>query len=170
MEFLDERPIVSVNLGNDLQKSRAYPTDLSKQLLDCLCAKQAYNIVLIGDKNDQDRARKYGDDSFLNDKNIYNLTNKTSVAQYVSVIRESDLLITIDSSAMHIAAAVNTPFVTLLGKSTSAFCTVQPKVDFGVYLKFLKSTVVGRSFCWPVFLGKKDKIGKFSQKLCFSLF
>ena len=36
---------------------------------------------------------------------------------------------------MHIAAAVHTKFVALLGLSTSPTSTILPKVDFGIALK-----------------------------------
>ena len=46
-----------------------------------------------------------------------------------------DILITIDSAAMHIAAAVKTAFIALLGLSTSPTSTILPRSQTGVFLK-----------------------------------
>jgi ADP-heptose:LPS heptosyltransferase len=135
LDMPTDKPVIALNLGNDYQKYRAYPCDLSKELIDQLSSLETYRLVLIGDWKDAERAKNYGANKELEAKNVYNLTNKTTVSEYVNVVRNSDLLITIDSSAMHIAAAVSTPFITILGKSTSAFCTVKPKIEFGTYLK-----------------------------------
>jgi heptosyltransferase-1 len=43
------------------------------------------------------------------------LAGKTTLREYISLVRQSDLVVCSDSSAMHIAAAVNTPFVALFG-------------------------------------------------------
>ena len=45
----------------------------------------------------------------------------------VDVIASLDLLISIDSGPMHIAAAVNVPFIAVVGLGTSPWSTVAPK-------------------------------------------
>jgi len=47
--------------------------------------------------------------------NSFNLTGKTSLPELVEIIRNSKLLIGNETSAVHIAAAVNTPSVCVLG-------------------------------------------------------
>ena len=46
--------------------------------------------------------------------NVLDLSGKTSVGELVTSIANMDILITIDSAAMHIAAAVKTAFIALL--------------------------------------------------------
>ncbi|MUP39089.1 glycosyltransferase family 9 protein [Labilibaculum euxinus] len=125
-----------MGLGNDIQGSRAYINQLSLELIHLLLEKQQYNLVLIGDKNDAKRNNFYFDQipQELRGR-ILNYSGKTDVGTHINIIKKLDVLITIDTSPMHVAVMVLTPFIVLLGKSTSAFSTVQPKVDFGVYLK-----------------------------------
>lgn len=63
-----------------------------------------------------------------------NFTGKTDIATFIDIIADVDLLVTIDTSAMHIAAATNTKFIALIGQGTSPFCLIKPKVPFGSYL------------------------------------
>ena len=115
-------------------------------MIQGLIKSEEFNIILIGDKNDALRADKYNIKDHVKAGNIINFTNRTSVSEYINLINKSNLLITIDSSAMHIAAAVGTSFITVLGKSTSPFCTVKPKVDFGIYLKEEKGLIDEEQF------------------------
>ena len=134
--FANDLPVVGLGLGNDVQGSRAYTKKLSLELIHLLLETHQYNLVLIGDKNDAKRNNFYLDQIPKELKaRILNYSGKTDVGTHINIIKNLDVLITIDSSAMHIAAAVLTPFIVLLGKSTSAFSTVQPKVSFGRYLK-----------------------------------
>jgi len=135
INFPNKKPTIALNLGNDSQQFRAYPADLSLELIKNLIHAEEFNLILIGDTNDALRAEQYNLKDQIKAGNIVDFTNKTSVSEYINLINKSDLLVTIDSSAMHIAAVVGTPFITILGKSTSPFCTVKPNVDFGIYLK-----------------------------------
>ncbi len=146
INFQNKRPIIALNLGNDTQQSRAYPSNHSLDLIKKLIHTEEFNLILIGDKNDALRAKHYNVLDNDQNRNLYNFTNKTSVSEYINLIKQSDLLITIDSSAMHIAAAVGTPFITILGKSTSPFCTVKPKVNFGIYLKEERNLIDEKQF------------------------
>ena len=140
--FANDLPIVGLGLGNDVQGSRAYTKKLSLELIHLLLEKKQYNLVLIGDKNDAKRNDFYEEQIPLELKaRIRNYSGKTDVGTHINIIKNLDVLITIDSSAMHIAVAVLTPFIVLLGKSTSAFSTVQPKVSFGHYLKKEKNLI-----------------------------
>ncbi len=90
-----------------------------------------YNIVLIGDKQDNINNNKYHEFLDKENINVQHLSKKTNISEFIDLIGSLDLLITIDSSAMHIVAATQTPFLVLIGKGTSAFDTVCPKVKFG---------------------------------------
>lgn len=60
---------------------------------------------------------------------------RTTIEGFINTIANVDLIITIDSSALHIAAAVKTPFIALMGLSTSPTSTILPKVPLGRILK-----------------------------------
>jgi heptosyltransferase-2 len=115
-------------LGSD-KGSRGYPKDLSLKLFE-LIKNEDYHIIFLGDREDQKSNSIYSQKV----KNSQELSAKTSIAQFIDIIATLDLLVTIDTSAMHIAAATNTDFIALIGKGTSPFCLVKPKVDFGIYL------------------------------------
>lgn len=126
----NDKPLVGFVLGGTNKGTRSYPTELSLKLFQQI-KNDNYNIVLIGDKQDNINNDIY--QTFLEKENIdvQNLSGKTDIAEFIDLISSLDLLVTIDSSAMHIASATKTPFLILLGKGTSAFDTVYPKVEFG---------------------------------------
>ncbi len=119
---------IALVLGTD-KGDRGYPLEHSKKLC-LLLEKKPYQILLLGDKNDQRTNSIYH--ALLPD--AIDLTGKTSIAAFIDIIASVDLLVSIDTSAIHIAAATHTNFITLLGQGTSAFSIVKPKVDFGSYL------------------------------------
>ena len=129
---LHKRPLVGFLLGGDNKHSRKYPKNLSLDLMQILNSN--INVVLLGDKNDTKNNILYENKLLKLGKNCINLSAKTSLANFIDVIAKLDFLVTIDSSAMHIASAVSTPFLVLVGKGSSAFDTVYPKVDFGSFI------------------------------------
>lgn len=133
LKFPNNNKIIGFVLGGDNKGSRQYPTNLSLALFELLKDKN-YNIVLLGDHSDSDVNNIYEKILLKNNTYSHNLSGQTSVGEYIDIIGNLDLLVTIDSSAMHIAAATNTPFIVLVGKGTSVFETVKPKVTFGTYL------------------------------------
>lgn len=110
---------------------RRYPDTHSVQLLRLL-HQHGYNLVLIGDQKDNLKHQEY---ARVVDSGILNLTGQTNVEGLFNTIANADLLITIDSAAMHAAAALKTPFIALMGLSTSPTSTITPKVAFGKILK-----------------------------------
>jgi len=125
---------VAFVLGGNNKSTRTYPTNLSKELFKLLKTTNI-NIILLGDKDDNFNNNIYEEFLKINNCEVTNLSGKTSVAEFIDIIACTDLLVTIDSSAMHIAAATNTKFITLIGKGTSIFEIVKPKVNFGIYLQ-----------------------------------
>lgn len=128
--FENQQPTIGLYLGGKNKGYRRYPEQLSVELLKQL---SGYNIVLIGDKNDNANHETYLEEARL--PNAINLTGKTTVEGLINTISNLDLLVTIDSAAMHIAAATETPFIALMGLSTSPTSVILPKVDFGKILK-----------------------------------
>ena len=62
------------------------------------------------------------------------LTATTKVADLVGIINSVDLVITIDSGQLHMAAALGTPYVAVVGFGTSPWSCVVPKVPQGIHL------------------------------------
>jgi len=125
--------VIGFVLGGDNKGSRTYPKDLSLELFKLL-KNENIDIVLLGDKDDNQNNKIYEDYLKSIQININNLSGKTTIAEFIDAIASLDLLVTIDTSAMHISAATDTPFITLIGKGTSVFESVRPKVNFGKYL------------------------------------
>ena len=133
IEKQSTRPTVGFVLGGANKDTRFYPKDLSLELFKLLKTEEL-NIVLLGDKDDSEHNIVY--ETYLSEQQVgcQNLSGQTNVSEFIDCIAEVDLLVTIDTSALHIAAAVETNFILLQGKGTSAFSLVQPKVSFGEYI------------------------------------
>lgn len=111
---------------------RSYPGEYAIQLIRQLHLK-GYNIVLIGDQKDNIQQAEYVKAAHCD--HVINLTGQTTIEGFFNTIAHLDLLITIDSAAMHAAAALKVPFVALMGLSTSPTSAIIPKVPFGKVLK-----------------------------------
>ena len=130
--FNNTNPNIGLYLGGENKSFRKYPDNHSIRLLELLAEKN-YNLILIGDQNDNIKHQEYI--ATVRKENIINLSGSTSLEDFFNTIAHLNLLITIDSSAMHIAAALKVPFIALLGLSTSPTSTIIPKVPLGRILK-----------------------------------
>lgn len=129
--FDNGQKTIGLYLGGVCKSFRRYPDDLSVSLLRLL-HDNGYNLVLLGDRNDREKHHSYA--RHIN-SNIIDLTGKTDTEGMFNTIAHLDALITIDSSALHVAAALKIPFVVLLGLSTSPTSAILPKVSHGRALK-----------------------------------
>lgn len=130
----EKNPTVGFVLGGANKGSRQYTPQLSLELFKLL-KDEPIDIVFLGDADDAQAHSIYS--QYLKENSslkVNDFSGQTNVAQLIDTIGALDLLVTIDTSAMHIAAATYTPFITLVGKGTSIFEVVRPKVDFGIYL------------------------------------
>lgn len=131
-QFDNSHKTIALYLGGANKIFRRYPDEYAVQLLRLL-NRQGYNLLLIGDGNDNIKHTQYADEARID--HLINLTGRTTIEDFINTIANVDLLITIDSSALHIAAAVKTPFIALMGFSTSPTSTILPKVASGRILK-----------------------------------
>lgn len=143
--FDNNQKTIGLYLGGPNKVHRRYPDEMAIELIKSLTT---YNIVLIGDKNDNISHAAY--EQAVHHPNILNLTGKTTVEEYINTIANLDLLITIDSSAMHIAAAVKTPFIALMGLSTNQFSAIAPKVNFGTILKIEENMIQEENYIYNI--------------------
>ncbi|MEG2791907.1 MAG: glycosyltransferase family 9 protein [Odoribacter sp.] len=130
--FDNPQKTIGLYLGGKNKGYRSYPDTYAIKLIQEL-VQHHYNIVVIGDENDNIRHQQYVQEANIN--NCINLSGVTDIEGFFNTISHLDLLITIDSAAMHAAAALKTPFIALLGLSTSPTSTIVPKVSFGHILK-----------------------------------
>lgn len=128
-----KKPVIGFVLGGSNKGTRHYPINLSLGVCELL-KKEDFFIVFLGDKQDEQNHSQYV--AYLQGKgvDVVDLTGRTTVAEFIDSIAVLDLLVTIDTSAMHIASATDTPFLVLQGVGTSAFDTVRPKGKKGNYL------------------------------------
>lgn len=103
--------IIAINLFTRWETKNWGLENLS-QLAAKLMKLYSARIVLIGEDKYRKKSEKF--QSLLKDR-IINAVGKTNLGQLISLLKRCYLLITPDSAAMHIAAAVETPFVALFG-------------------------------------------------------
>lgn len=73
-----------------------------------------YNVSIIITGNDKDRViSEFISKKFTNQ--VLDLCGKTSIKEFFCIIKNSDLVISVDTSAMHVAAAFDKPIVAIFG-------------------------------------------------------
>lgn len=108
---LDSPVAIAVDSANPI---RGWETqkfiDLCHQLL-----KEYPKIYLIGVHMPQDMQDLLDDTLYLENGKIVNMVGKTSISEWIELIRGSRFLVGVDSGAIHVAAAVGTPAFCLTG-------------------------------------------------------
>ena len=92
--------------------SRRWPSEKFKRIIKYLQYNFDINVILCGSKKEFELCQKIKG-SFGN--SVVNLAGKTSLCELVSLIENCNLLISNDTSAIHIAAATKTPSICVLG-------------------------------------------------------
>ena len=106
--------LIGLNIGATRPQKR-WPNQAFASLAVRLAARGC-TPVLIGGPGDRDAAEEIR--SLLDiDSKLINLCGKTSIPELAAVIERCDALVTGDSGAMHIAAAVGTSIVALFGST-----------------------------------------------------
>jgi ADP-heptose:LPS heptosyltransferase len=90
-----------------------WPIDHFAELLTQLDSQFELQYVLCGSQDDRALCERLMHDPRLN--NLTNLAGQTSLLELVELVRSAALVVTNDSSPVHIAAATNTPSVCILG-------------------------------------------------------
>ncbi len=75
-------------------------------------------VVLVGSKGDIEACQKVHE---IAEKRTINLCGKTTLREFFSVIRESELLISNDSSPVHVATSFKIPVVAIFGATVPEF-------------------------------------------------
>lgn len=108
--------VVGINLSaSGKWKTKNWPIENIAKLLDQLSAKNI-RVMITGMEKDKETADKLV--SMMKSKPA-NFVGKTRIMQLVALIKHCQVYITPDSSPMHIAAAVGTPFIVFFGPTSS---------------------------------------------------
>jgi len=124
-------PRIGLLLGGAHKGLRAYPPELAKRLLERL-QQIGGHVFLLGDRQDAESAKRWLPESLPS--GVHCLAGQTTVGGLADVIGSMNVMVTIDTGALHLAAALDVPFVSLVGFGTSAYCTVQPQGARGIHL------------------------------------
>ena len=83
-------------------------------LVDRIRARYGVPVVITGAPVDKVPAERIAG---LCESQVFNLAGKTSIGELAAVLGECDFLVAVDTGAVHVAAAVGTPTLTLFGPS-----------------------------------------------------
>lgn len=125
---------VAVYFGGQYKLDRHYPYELACQALRRIADLHSCHFVLLGDQQEVADNAKLADYLRSQELEVSDLTSKTTVPELVRTINSCDLLLTIDSGQLHIAAALKIPYVAVVGFGTSPWSCVEPKVSHGIHL------------------------------------
>lgn len=136
VQKINNEMLIGFYFGGQNKKTKHYPNTSAIKVLEHISASGNCRCILFGDKTEKETSDQLV--SMLSSHvNYVDLTGKTSVTELVDTISVLDLLVTVDSSPMHIAAAVGTKFIAIYGKCPHPFTAVKPKVNFGHYVESL---------------------------------
>jgi len=117
LEELDQSlPLVALNIGGTRPQKR-WSTESFQEVTQRLHAR-GYNTALLGGQPDKAMAGRIMAD--LDHVAVVDLTGRTSIAELGAVIERSQVVVTGDSGAMHIAGALEVPVVALFGSTDPA--------------------------------------------------
>jgi ADP-heptose:LPS heptosyltransferase len=91
---------------------RQWPSEKFSQILALLYKKYKFKMILCGSSAEVKLCQDIGDESCAD---IINFAGQTSLSELIELIRGARLLIANETSAIHIAVAVGTPSVCILG-------------------------------------------------------
>jgi heptosyltransferase-2 len=120
--------------------SRHYPSTQCARVIELLNQKLNKEVAfyMLGASEEVNEAEQVV--NICQEKNIpnvYSLAGKTTIPQLIDTIADLDLLVTVDSGPLHVAAATKTLTIALHGKGTSPFSNICPK---GKQVTVLKNT------------------------------
>jgi len=93
---------------------KEWPIEKCIDLIDYIGSRYPLHIAITGSADDRGRAADLVKETRAE---AYNLAGKTTIGDLAGVLKKCGLVIGIDSAAIHIAAAVGTPTVSIFGPS-----------------------------------------------------
>ncbi|MCL1125021.1 glycosyltransferase family 9 protein [Shewanella surugensis] len=125
---------IGVYFGGKYKLERHYPSDLAIQSLLTIAAEISCEFCIFGDQSEADDNAILTQSLEQNNIEVRDLSGKTSLSGLVDAIAAVDVILTIDSGPLHMAAAIGTPYVAIVGLGTSPWSLVEPKTSLGVSL------------------------------------
>lgn len=114
-----ELPLVAVQPFS-LWHYKEWGIDKYVQLIRQILSSYQVSIILLGSKDEHERAQTIVNHCTKFSRSVFNLSGKTSLGELAAILESCRLLIGSDSAGMHIAAAVGTPTVIIFGPSAPA--------------------------------------------------
>ncbi|MBI5139026.1 glycosyltransferase family 9 protein, partial [Candidatus Nomurabacteria bacterium] len=111
-----KRIVINVN-SSDLSWHRMWVEDHWVSLCNNLLQDPQVDLVFPGVKSELPRVQRIMKKISKQDR-IYNFAGKSTLLQLLQLLRESDLVVSVDSGIMHLAAWAKTPLVSLFGPET----------------------------------------------------
>lgn len=109
-------PYIIIHANNKNPEKR-YTGEGFAQVADEL-SKKGYTILFTGAEPDKTYVKKI---CLRMKKPSIDLCGKTTLSQFIALIKHAHLLVAVDTSAVHIAAATNTPTIALYGPTNPEF-------------------------------------------------
>jgi ADP-heptose:LPS heptosyltransferase len=123
--------------------SKKWPADSFSALVDMITAHPSAEVVLV----DKDETRVLPIIDGLMKKRAHNLAGKVDLVELIALIKESRLVIGLESMVVHLAASVGTPVVELhSGQSSSGEWGVY-QGDYEIITKDVDCAPCGRTRC-----------------------
>lgn len=100
-------------------QAKQWPPARVAELASRLVRDRDMNVVLVGAGHDRDAARQV--EAWMRDRapealpRLHDLTGRTTLTQLIAVLAKADVVISNDSGAMHVAAALGRPIVATFG-------------------------------------------------------
>lgn len=113
-----KRPVIVMHPGSSHKTQRWYPEKFAA-VADYVQERCNATVVFTGADADREQVQQIIE--LMNTKRHMNLVGKTNFWEFASLIKNADLVLAIDTSAIHIASAFNVPTVALFGPTMPQF-------------------------------------------------
>jgi heptosyltransferase-2 len=107
-----DAPVALVNPGATNSRAKMWPADHFAEIADRLAEEDAMQIAIIGTSSDEAAAR---DTAALMRSRCASLAGRTTIAQLKSLIGCASLVVSNDTGAAHVSAALGIPTVVVFG-------------------------------------------------------
>jgi len=108
----EREPIVAVNPGSIYGSAKRWPAARFAAVADALVASRGVRILLIGSEAERPVLEQVARNTGFP---VVNLAGRTDLSALMGVLAQARLLVSNDTGAMHVAAAVGTPVLAIFG-------------------------------------------------------
>ncbi|MFA5059805.1 MAG: lipopolysaccharide heptosyltransferase II [Candidatus Omnitrophota bacterium] len=139
----DHQDIVGINIAASKKwATKNWPVSHMARLCDILTAK-GMRVIVTGMEKDKEKAQEL---QALAKTKPAIFVGKTDILQLAALVRRCRVFVTADSAPLHVAAAMNVPFVALFGP-TESLRHIPPAEKFSVIKKSLPCSPCYSSTC-----------------------